>query len=159
MRYRRPTWQTLTLTAAIALCVSALMAFSRPATMMVDGQRIEGDVPPVTTVTDKVYVPLREVADALGAQTVVDQSDGEIFVVRGNASLRLKVGRKRATLNGMPFTFEHPPFRVRGRVMVGLKAVARAFDVRVNYDPRTARIDVMTTGIGQANASSSTDEQ
>ncbi len=64
--------------------------------------------------------------------------------------MRLKVGDTRATVNGMPLTLKHAPFRVRGRVMVELKAVASAFNVRATYDSRTARIDVLTAGIGQA---------
>ena len=51
------------------------------------------------------------------------------------------MGDTRATVNGMPLTLKHAPFRVRGRVMVELKAVARAFNVRASYDPRTARIE------------------
>lgn len=118
--------------------------------MMVDGQRVESDVPPVTTTSDKVFVPLRSLADALGAQTDLDAQTGHIVVVRGNQSLRVRIGDKHATLNGMPLTLAHPPFRVRGRVMISLKTVAAAFGVRVSYDPRTQRIDVLTPGIGEA---------
>lgn len=126
--------------------------------MMVDGQRVETDVPPVTTATsDKVFVPLRSLADALGAQTDLDEK-GHINVVRGGQSLRIRVGDKHATLNGMPLTLKHPPFRVRGRVMISLKTVAAAFGVRVSYDPRTQRIDVLTPGIGQAGAPSNLEQ-
>jgi hypothetical protein len=143
-------------TAFVALVASALLAFSRPAVMMVDGQRVESDVPPVTTTADKVFVPLRSLAEALGAQTDLDEK-GRIDVVRGNQSLRVRVGDTHATLNGMPLTMKHPPFRVRGRVMISLKTVAAAFGVRVSYDPRTQRIDVLTPGIGQATTPGSTD--
>ena len=148
MRYRLPGWQTITLTAVVALFVSGLMAFARPVELRVDGQRVESDVPPVTTIGDKVYVPLRSLGDALGAQIEVDGD--RIYLARGNQSLRVRIGDTHAKINGEPFTFKQAPFRVRGRVMVGLKAVARAFDVRVNYDKRTARIDVLTPGIGEA---------
>ena len=126
--------------------------------MMVDGQRVESDVPPVTTTSDKVFVPLRSLADALGAQTDLDTQTGHIVVVRGNQSLRVRLGDKHATLNGMPLTLAHPPFRVRGRVMISLKTVAAAFGVRVSYDPRTQRIDVLTPGIGQAVTPSSIEQ-
>jgi hypothetical protein len=118
--------------------------------MMVDGERVESDVPPITTTSDKVFVPLRSIADALGAETTIDEKTGRVDVIRGNESLRLRVGDEHATLNGMPLTLKHAPFRVRGRVMVSLKTVATAFGVRATYDPRTARIDVLTAGIGQA---------
>jgi len=156
MTYRMPGWRTILVTAVAALLASLVFAFSRPVEMLVDGERVESDVPPVT-VSSKVYVPLRTIADALGAETMLDEKTGRIDVVRGNQSLRVKLGDVHATLNGMPFTLKHAPFRVRGRVMIGLKVVANAFGVRVNYDSRTARIDVLTPGIGQANAPASND--
>jgi hypothetical protein len=60
------------------------------------------------------------------------------------------VGDTHATVNGMPLTFKHAPFRVRGRVLISLDAVARALNVRASYNPRDARIEVVTPGIGQA---------
>lgn len=147
-RYRKPTWQTLVLTAAIATCASSLMAFSRPVDIVVDGQRIQSDVPPVQTAPDKVYVPLRYLADALGAQTIGEERGEKITIVHGNQSLRLKVGDVHATLNGMPMTLHHAPFRVRGRVMVSLSAISRALGVRTVYHPRTARIDILSSGVG-----------
>jgi hypothetical protein len=147
MTYRRPGWQTLTLAAAIALLASSLLAFSRPVEMRVDGARVESDVPPVTT-SDKVYVPLRSLAEALGAETEIHGT--AIDVIRGDQSLQIKVGDTHARVNGQPFTLKSPPFRVRGRVMISLKPVAQAFDVRIEYNARTARIDVLTPGIGEA---------
>jgi hypothetical protein len=156
MKYRALSWQSVTLTAVAALSASALLAFSRPTVMMVDGERVESDVPPITTSSDRAFVPVRTIADALGAETVIDPRTGEIDVIRGNQSLRLKIGNLHATLNGMPMTLRHAPFRVRGRVMVSLNVVAQAFNVRASYDPRTARIDILSPGIGQAPPASST---
>jgi hypothetical protein len=156
MKYRALSWQSVTLTAVAALSASALLAFSRPTIMMVDGERVESDVPPITTSSDRAFVPVRTIADALGAETVIDPRTGEIDVIRGNQSLRLKIGNLHATLNGMPMTLRHAPFRVRGRVMVSLNVVAQAFNVRATYDPRTARIDILSPGIGQAPPASST---
>jgi hypothetical protein len=148
MTYKRPTWQMLVLTALVATTASMMTALSRPVELLVDGQRIESDVPPVTTSLDKVYVPLRPVADALGLETMVQGST--IDVIRGNQSLRLHVGDVHARLNGMPMTLQHAPFRVRGRIMIGLKALSNAFNVRADYDARLARVYVMTPGIGEA---------
>jgi len=148
MTYRRPSAQTLVLGTAVAAIASLMLAFSRPIDMVVDGQPVESDVPPVSTTGNRVYVPVRSLADALGAQTVVDGTN--IYVVRGDQSLRLRVGDVHATIDGMPFTLKSAPFRVRGRVMIGLRAIARAFGVHASYDARTARINVITPGIGEA---------
>ena len=140
----------LALVAGAALVASVLLAFSRPIVMFVDGERVDTDVPPVTTASEKAFVPLRSIADALGAETEVDAKTGAVDVVLGGQSLRVRVGDPHATLNGMPFTLKHAPFRVRGRVMISLDAVARALHVHAKYDPRNARIEVVTPGIGQA---------
>jgi hypothetical protein len=142
-------WRGLALMAAIAFGTSTALAFSRPTEMLVNGQRVDTDVQPVTTTSSHAYVPLRTLADALGAETQVDGKTGNIAVVLGNTSLRLRVGDTHATLNGMPLTFKHAPFRVRGRVMVSLDQVARALNVRARYDSRNARIEVITPGIGE----------
>ncbi len=149
MTYRRPSLRLLFLTAAIAMTASAFVAFSRPIDMVVDGEVVASDVPPVATPGNHVYVPVRTLADALGAQTSIEGQN--IIVVRAGQSVRLRVGDVHATVNGMPLTLEHPPFRVRGRVMIGLRAVARAFGVHASYDARLARIAVMTPGIGEAS--------
>lgn len=143
---------TLAVTAAIALAVSAVLTFSHPAELRVDGQRLVPDVPPITTSSDGVFVPLRALDDALGADTHYTQKTGTVVVRRGDQTLQLKIGDRHAKLNGMPMTLSAAPFRVRDRVMVGLSAVSRAFGVRAHYDKRTARIDVNTPGIIEAGA-------
>ncbi|HUA08767.1 MAG TPA: copper amine oxidase N-terminal domain-containing protein [Candidatus Acidoferrales bacterium] len=148
MTYRRPSARMLVLTAALAVTSSTLLAFSRPVDMIVDGQHVDSDVPPVTTAGDQVFVPLRSFADALGAQTSLDGTN--VYVVRQGQTLHVRVGDVRAAIDGVPFTLKTAPFRVRGRVMIGLVAIARVFGVRASYDARLARIAVMTPGLGEA---------
>ncbi len=151
MTYRAPGTRTLGSVAVLALLASTMLAFARPVEMTVDGVGIESDVPPVTVANDRVFVPIRSFARALGGQT--SGEDGHIEVVRGSQSLRVKAGDVRATVNGKPLTLTHAPFLVRGRVMVELDTLAGAFNVRARYDARTARISVLTPGTGQAPAS------
>ena len=74
-------WQILALVAVCALLTSSLLAFSRPIVMLVDGQRVDTDVAPVTTANARAFVPLRSIADALGAETEVDAKTGAISVI------------------------------------------------------------------------------
>ena len=150
MHYSWPRPQTLLLTAVFATAAAGMLVFSRPVEMMVDGVRVQSDVPPVTTATREVFVPLRTIAEALGAEVIAER-DGSIVMVRGDQSLRLQVRNVHATLNGMPFTFHRAPFRVRGRVMVSLNAISRALNVTTKYDPRTARVDVISSEVGPTN--------
>lgn len=157
---QRIGWKTLIGTAVIALAVSSVLAFSRPVEVRVDGQSIVSDVPPVTQ-KGEVFVPLRAIAEALGADTHFASKDGDqddIEVIRGDQTLRFRVGSPKASLNGSTMTLHHPPFRVRGRVMIGLHAVSRAFSVKTRYDSKTARIDVDTPGVIEAGAVPDTEQ-
>lgn len=145
MTYRAPAWQTILLTAIVALVASALLVFSRPAEMYVDGQRVNLEIPPVTT-PDRIFVPIRSIADALHAQLRFDEATGRVTMIRGDHSLQMRLGDKHAMLDGTPLTLGHEPFRVRGHVMIGIGSIQRAFNVRTTYDPRTARINVDTSG-------------
>ena len=149
-------FKTLAVTAVIALAVSAGLAFSRPVEVHVDGQKLVTDVPPVTQ-NQEVFVPLRAVAEALGAETRFEPKESTIEIVRGSQTLEFGVGSTKATLDGAPMTLRHAPFRVRGRVMVGLRSVALAFGVKTRYDRRTARIDVDTPGVIEAGAQADTE--
>ncbi|MBV8198308.1 MAG: copper amine oxidase N-terminal domain-containing protein [Candidatus Eremiobacteraeota bacterium] len=147
--YAGLSWRSVVVIGALALITSGALIAARPTVMLVNGERVESDVAPITTVRARAFVPLRSIADALGAETIVDRKTGSIAVVLGDKSLRLRVGDTHATVNGMPFTLKHAPFRVRGRVMISLDAVARALNVRARYDSRNARIEVVTPGIGE----------
>ncbi len=152
MRYQAPSKVTIGLTAALALAASLSFAFSNQIEVRVDGQPLISDVPPVSSARDGVFVPLRPVGDALGAETKYDRKSGEVIVTRGDQVLRLKVGSTHAKLDGMPMTLHHAPFRVRGRMMVSLKAVQQAFGVRVRFDKATARVEVETPGTSSSSS-------
>ena len=146
MRYHKPSRTTLAVTLVLALFGSLTFALSKPVEVRVDGQPVLSDVPPVTTAKG-VFVPLRPVGDALGAETKYEHKSGVVLVTRGDQTLHLKVGSTHAKLNGMPLTLKHAPFRVRGRVMVSLRAVQQVFGVRVKFDKMTAKVDLDTPGV------------
>ena len=146
MRYKPPGLAAIGITAAIAIAVSLAISVAKPVEVRVDGQPMLTDVAPVRTGAETVYVPLRPLSEALGAETRYDARTGDIFMTRGDQVLHLKVGDVHATLNGMPMTLANAPFRVRGRAMIGLHTVQRAFGVRVKFDKATSRVDVDTPG-------------
>lgn len=160
MKLQTTGWKTLTITALAALAVALVLAFSRPIELRVDGQSIVTDVPPVTQ-DHEVFVPLRAIAEALGADMHFKSMSGEgdiVEVIRGEKTLKFQVGAKKATLNGAPMTLQRAPFRVRGRVMVGVHTISRAFSVKTRYNRKTARIDVDTPGVIEAGAQADADD-
>ena len=149
-----PSRNTVFVTTLIATIASVMVAASQPPSLHIDGQKIASDVPPVTSLKGEAFVPLRPIAEAMGGEMAYDRKSGYVEVVRGQDRLRLRVGDKNATLNGDRLTLKHAPFSVRGRTMVGLNAIRRAFGSRVSYDPKRAKIDVMSPGMVEAGAQS-----
>ena len=146
-----PSRRLVAVTAFIATIASLFCALGQPAVLSVDGQRIASDVPPVTT-NGRAYVPIRAVAEGLGGTASYDAKSGGVVVIRGKDVLRMKVGSVHAKLNGSRMTLKRPPFVVRGRAMVALNVVKRAFGSTVAYDPRGRTIDVSTPGVIDAGA-------
>jgi Copper amine oxidase N-terminal domain len=140
-----PKRKTVGITAVFAACAAALTSLSHPAALRLDGHRMISDVPPVTTAKT-AYVPLRAVAESLGADTNYDPKTGTIELIHANDTMRLRIGDSVATLNGNKLTLGAAPFQVSGRTMVPLQVIARAFKTRVHYDTGHAQIDVMTAG-------------
>ncbi len=143
---RFPNRRTVAGTIVVSAFAAALTSLSHPAALRIDGQRTLSDVPPVTTPKG-AFVPLRVVAETLGADTNYDPKTGMIELTRANDTLRLRVGDRVATLDGNKMTLRSAPFAVRGRTMVPLAMIARALKTNVHYDVSRARIDVMTPGL------------
>jgi hypothetical protein len=140
-----PSWRLIAGTAGIALLASLSLAFSQPAILDVDGQRVVSDVAPVTTGS-VAYLPLRAVAEAAGAATSFDARTNQLTVRRGTDVLTLKIGERGATLDGRPVLLKTAPFTVHGRAMVRGADVAMALASAVKYDAVRGRIDVRTPG-------------
>jgi hypothetical protein len=153
---RLPSRKTVAATAVISAFAAALTSLSHPAALLVDGQSMIFDVPPVTTARG-AYLPLRAVAETLGATANYNPKTGDIDLIRAKDRMRLRVGDKLATLNGSRLVLKSAPFSVRGRTMVPLQVIAKALKTRVHYDTARAQIDVMTTGLEEAGAQQDSD--
>ncbi len=121
------------------------LASSQPASMDIDGQHLISDVAPVTA-GGVAYLPIRAVSDAAGAVTSYDAADGSLTLRRGTDTMTMKVGDRRAILNGRAIELAHAPFAVHGRVMVRGIDVALMLASSVKYDASRGRIDVRTPG-------------
>ncbi len=143
---RRPGLRSIGATACVAAIAAAMSALANPVALRVDGHRMLSDVPPVTTPKG-AYVPLRVVAESLGGDANYDAKTGRIELVRGNDTMRLRVGDRGASLNGKKMLLRSAPFSVRGRTMVSLATIARAFGTNVSYDRARAKIDVVEPGV------------
>ena len=151
MKAPLPSFRLLAGTTAIATIAALALAVSRPTVVTVDGQRIVSDVPAVSA-RDGVYLPLRAVSEAAGARTSYDARTGELIVRRGADTLRMRVGERRASLNGSAIRLTQAPFNVRGRAMVRGTDLAAALGSSLRFDGPRNRVDLRTPGAVVAGA-------
>ncbi len=110
---------------------------SVPAWCAVERSLLATDVPPQMRA-GRTFVPLRAVATGLSATTAWQQATQTAVLTRGNRTIRLRVGSRRAEVDGQVRLLEAAPFVTQSRVMVPLRFVGEAFTVPVAYDSRTA---------------------
>ena len=145
-----PSRSIVGVTLVGATFAATVLFFARPATLSIDGKPVTLDVPPVTA--RQAFVPVRAIAEGLGAVAAYDAKTGEVSLERGNRTLRMKLGERNATLDGGPLVLSAAPFALRGRTMVASAAIERAFGSRIRYDSARAKIDVVSPGMVEADA-------
>lgn len=111
--------------------------------LVINGQEIFPDVPLLVHL-GRMLVPIRIVAETLGAQVAWDQ-ETRTAVVQGAASqILLPIGQTQATVDGEPVTLDAPAVLYMDRTLVPLRFVAEALGCEVGWDEamRTASVRV-----------------
>jgi hypothetical protein len=91
---------------------------------------------------DRTMVPLRVVAENLGARVDWNSSENRVDLVRNLEKVSLWIGKAEALKGGQPVTFDVSPEVTDGRTFVPLRFVAEALGARVEWDDvtQTARV-------------------
>jgi Zn-dependent M16 (insulinase) family peptidase len=97
-----------------------------------DGQRVQTDVAPVMQ-NDRLLVPLRAVAEALGASVSWNEADESATITAGGKTLTVQLGSTAMTVDGTTTTLDVAPVLVSDRTMVPVRAIAEAFDRTVSW--------------------------
>lgn len=123
----------------LTLCFAALSAASIPVKIRVNGIVIMPDTAPVV-VDGRTLVPVRFVAEALGASVNWDDGTSTVIINTGGTPYsppEKGTGEIRILVNGQLIYPDVPPASVNGRVMVPIRFIAEALDCRVGWNERT----------------------
>ena len=148
--------RTRTLTAGMALWLLTALSGAGEAraqrvgalqSLMVNGRSVNRDMTP-RMIEGTMMVPLRFVAEYLGAGVRWEPDQRLVRVMRGNREFTMTVGTTRATVNGEGRALGMAPVIRGGRTLIPLREVARFFDAQVMYNPNTRTVFVNTVGGG-----------
>jgi hypothetical protein len=133
-------------TSATPMRTTVLVLTIGSADMTVDGRMMTLDAPPVI-LESRTLVPIRAVAEALGAIVSWDASTRTVTIVGQTASLSLVIGSSNAQVNGVsvsidPANTKVVPVIMSGRTMLPVRFVVESLGAAVAYDAMMRRITI-----------------
>ena len=129
----------LSLATVIILSTAMAMAMEAPIKIYIDGGLVASDQAPIIK-NSRVLVPLRVIAENLGASVAYEADEKRVNIKKGDISMTLVIGDDTIWYSDMeksgPIAIDAPAEIQNGRTMVPLRAVAELFDMNVEWDER-----------------------
>jgi len=83
----------------------------------------------------RTYVPVRFVAERLGANVAWNQNKQEVTITKGNTTIRWVVNEKQANVNGKAVAFDTSPIVKNQRTFIPIRSVSELLASDVEYVP------------------------
>lgn len=112
-------------------------------TVFVDGEQVLFDQPPVIE-NDRTLVPVRAIAEKLGAEVLWDDATRTATVKKDGNIVTMTIDNKIITKNGIDIEIDQPPVIRGSRTLIPARALAENLDCLVEWNPETYRVDVTT---------------
>lgn len=128
----------------------------------VNDHRVSFDIPPYIDENYRTMVPIRFVANELGAEVEWDAENRQVIIELYEETIILEIGKRTVLLGEEELTIDTEPVLKEKRTMVPLRFVSEALGADVNWegDTRTAFIvlhpldeDILTLKIAEVTGS------
>jgi len=110
--------------------------------VVVDNVPIFFDSEPYIDANSRTMVPVRAIAEALGAEVGWDGALWRVTLVRGDSVVNLTIGSNVAVVNGVPVTMDTVAVLRNSRTMVPVRFVSEFFGAVVGWDGVTRTVTV-----------------
>jgi N-acetylmuramoyl-L-alanine amidase len=138
---------------------AAAMADTASTQLFLNGKPLAAEVPP-RIVNGNTLVPIRVIAENLGAKVSWDEHARQVTVTRGATKLILTIDKPEVSVNGTKMQLEVAPAIVDGSTMLPLRFVGEQLGVKVTWDELTRSVflykkadDAAGTAAGGSGAS------
>lgn len=110
-------------------------------TVTVNGEAIEFDQPPVIK-DDRTFVPIRKVAEKMGATVLWDDSSQSVTISSDHGKIQLHIGYAVLSVNGIPIVIDTAPYIENGRTLIPVRFVAQALGANVVWDGENRCVNI-----------------
>ena len=135
----------LTLALACPLLTPALAAEAAQEDggikLFLDDRELKLDVPPEVR-SERTMVPIRAVAEALGAGVEWVPDTQEIVMTRAGSTVIMTLDSTTATVDGVAVEMDVAPYATEGRTLIPARYVAEFFGQTVAWDGEARRVDI-----------------
>ncbi len=125
-------WLLFLITAAVLITGFSLGVAAQPLSVTLNGESLVFDVEPLQE-KGRLLVPLRAIAEALGAKVVWSNTPPTVIISRGDDIIELKPGLNLAFKNNRELTLEATPQMVNGRLLVPIRFVSEALGAEIDW--------------------------
>lgn len=117
-----------------------------------DGREVSREIDPII-VNGRTMVPIRMIAEALGADVEWVSSFQGARLTRAGVQIDLPIGKTTGYKNGEPFQMEVAPYVKNGRTMVPARYVAEFFGQKVEFNSETRTVEITEdfSAVGNSN--------
>lgn len=129
---------------------AAQAAQEQPVHLVIGGQAVVPDVPPVIQA-GRTLVPIRVIAEGLGAEVDWNQTTRTAVIQRGSHQLVLTVGSNQAKVNGKQVQMETPPVMSNQRMLLPLRFVGESLGITIGWVESTRTVVANETPQAELN--------
>lgn len=104
-----------------------------PVHVVFDSKRLQLDPAPIL-VEGNTLVPLRAIAERLGAKVTWNQAEQAVTLTNKDSVIHLKIGERRASLNNQAIELEVAPQLIDWVTMVPVRFISESFAAEVDWD-------------------------
>lgn len=97
---------------------------------------------PASLAGSTMLVPLRNIAEALGAAVSYDEGAETVTAVKDGISVSFRIGSREAVRNGAPIVLDAPAVKNGSVTMVPLRFFSEAFGTAVKWDGANRRVSI-----------------
>lgn len=106
--------------------------------LYLDGEPLALDVPPEVK-NQRTMVPIRAVAEAIGADVAWDQAARTVTMTRAGSTVTMTLDSTAATVDGKTVEMDVAPYATQGRTLIPARYAAEFFGQSVTWDGETRR--------------------
>lgn len=110
-------------------------------TALVDGRSLSLDVP-ATIINGRTLVPVRFVAESLGAQVNWNGDNREVIISQAGKTITMTIDSESAMVNGKLLTLDTSPIIKDGRTMMPIRFVAENLGFATGWDDSTQTVTI-----------------